>query len=224
MSEINQSALDEQRASRRTKKQPDRGGTDRTPRAVITADPVGDLPPPADLTAVEQLTGGDPVRFCPTIAPALRTITSWAEAVLVGSPGDIGIADLVYGPLLRRDVKAYVDTAPNELAARAQPILDRANAAIETLRTLGFDADQTKELARSVAEALDAPARPDGASVSAYLTPILEKTVEESRVREIAVVFASGQPDPATLLDLGFVPREVGAASGFDCAPVLASI
>ena len=221
---INETALSEEKARRRTKKHPDRGGGDKTPRAVITTGPVEDLPPPAAPTAVEQLTGGDPVRFCPTIPPAFRTITKWAEAALVGSPSDIGIADLVYGPLLYRDLQPYVDTAPNELAQRAQPILDRATAALDTLRALGMNDQEIDELADSVALALEAPAQPDGASVSVFHSRVLEQRIDESRLREIAVVFASGQPDPGTLLDLGFVPPEVGAASNFDCAPILASI
>lgn len=221
---INKAALHEAHARRRAKKHPERVGVDRTPRAVITTTNVGELPPPSEPTALTQLTGGDPLRFCPTLPTALRTIASWAEATLGGSPGDAGIADLVYGPLLVRELRPYVNTAPNELAARARPILGRAESAVGTLRTLGLDDPEIKELANSVARALAAPEQLDGATVSALLASKLAKQVPADRVRDVAVVFTSGQPDPATLLDLGYVPPEVGASSGFECAPILATI
>ena len=126
--------------------------------------------------------------------------------------------------MLQRDLKPYVDTAPNELAGRARPLLDRAEAALETLRNLGFTGEDIKGLAASATRALNSPTQPDSVSVSLFLANVLRQKVAEDRLNEIAVVFTSGQPDPATLLDFGYVPPEVSDAAGFDCAPVLASI
>jgi hypothetical protein len=61
-------------------------------------------------------------------------------------------------------------------------------------------------------------------TVRAELVKLLEEKVPADRVSASAVVFSSGQSDPASLLDLGSVPIEVGRAAGFDCAPVLATI
>lgn len=61
-------------------------------------------------------------------------------------------------------------------------------------------------------------------TVRADLVKVLEAKVAPERLSESAVVFSSGQLDPDSLLDLGFVPIEVGRAAGFDCAPVLARI
>jgi len=222
---INEAALDEARARRRTRKHPEQAGADRSHRAVITTAPIGeDLPPPPDPTLIEHLTGGEPFSFCPTVPPALRAVSVWGETVLGASPAEVGIVDLVYGPLLQRDLKPYVDTAPNELANRARPLLQRADAAVGTLRNLGFSDQEIKELATSATRALDAPARPDGVSVSLLLANILKQKVDASRLDEIAVVVASSKPDPATMLDFGFVPAEVATAAGFTCTSIIASI
>jgi hypothetical protein len=222
---INDAALSEAKARRRTKKHPDQGGADRTTRAVIQTGPVAaDLAPPPDPTRIETLTGGQPFAFCPTVPPALQAVTAWAEAILGASPAESGLIDLVYGPLLRRDLEPYVDTAANELAAKARPLLGRAEAAVESLRNLGFSEREIKELATSASRALDAASDPDGLSVSLFLANTLKERIDTDRLNEIAIVFASGQPDPATMLDFGYIPPEVAEANGFTCAPIIASI
>lgn len=222
---INDARLEEERALRQAAKRP--GTTAPRPRATVTMPPPGtgqQLPEPAGATVVTTLTGGDPARFCPTLPGALRSIVAWAEAILGEPPSAAGIADLVYAPLLVRDVGPYVDAAPVELAERAEPILARARAAADVLRALGSTDDQLEELARDAATALDAPASPDGVTVELALQQSLEQRVPADRLRSAALVFAAGQPDPASLLDLGFVPAGVGDAAGFDCAPALATI
>ena len=194
--------------------------------AVITTAPVtSDLPPPPDPTPIESLTGGDPFTFCPTVPPALRAAATWGEAILGASPAEAGMIDLVYGPLLRRDLSPYVDTAPNELADASR---GRCSAGPRPRSapsgTWASREQDIKELAKSATRALDSPTQPDGLSVSLFLANVLRQKIDENRLNEIAVVFASGQPDPATMLDFGYVPPEVSAASGFSSAPVLASI
>jgi hypothetical protein len=85
------------------------------------------------------------------------------------------------------------------------------------------DADINR-LADLGGERLGAEDSPDGVTVRADLVKVLEERVAPERLRESAVVFSSGQSDPASLLDLGFVPTDVAHAAGFDCAPVLATI
>jgi hypothetical protein len=123
----------------------------------------------------------------------------------------------VYAPLLRRDVKAYVDAAPKELGQRAQPILTRARDAVKTLRGLGLSGDDISRLADAAGQAVGSEASPDGVTVRAQLLEQLQEKVPADRLSQAAVVFSAGQSDPAGLLDLGFVPPEVGAAAGFDC-------
>jgi hypothetical protein len=42
--------------------------------------------------------------------------------------------------------------------------------------------------------------------------------VQQGRLRQAATDFASAHGDPTPLLDLGFVPEEVGIAAGYSCA------
>jgi hypothetical protein len=58
--------------------------------------------PPASV--IKSLTAGNPDAFCAILPKAVRDIVAWAQAVLGADPGDAGVADLVYGPILARDV------------------------------------------------------------------------------------------------------------------------
>jgi hypothetical protein len=174
--------------------------------------------------ARNKLTGGSPEKFCPALPVAVRAITAWAEAVLGDEPAEVGVTDFAYAPVLQRDVGAYVDAAPNEVAQRANPILARARDGVAALRALGLKDADIKRLADLGGERLGAEDSPDGVTVRADLVKVLEERVAPERLRESAVVFSSGQSDPASLLDLGFVPTDVAHAAGLDCVPVLATI
>jgi hypothetical protein len=173
---------------------------------------------------ITSLTGGDPTRLCATLSPTLRVIVAWAESVLGDPPSDAGITDMVYGPLLVREIGAYVDAAPIELAERAAPLLARAKAAVAQLHVLGLNAPAVQQLADQAQARLQGSGQPDGATVRDELANTLQTKVPEARLRNAAVVFTASQPDPATVLDLGYVSPSVTQAAGFNCPDIVATL
>jgi hypothetical protein len=188
--------------------------------------------PPVDTTAapvppesqIASLTGGDATLFCPTLEPMLRAVLAWAETILGEGPTDAGITDFAYAPVLARVVDAYVAHAPDELAARAEPLDTRVKAAVAALTNLGVDPAKQQKLADEAAALLAAPESPDGVTVQAALVPTLGQFVPTDRLRAAALVFAAGQPDPSTVLDLGYVSDSAAQASGFPCLDIVARI
>jgi hypothetical protein len=196
--------------------------TTTAPRPVITTG-ASTVPPPKS-TVVTTLTGGDPQRLCPTVPVMLRHVVAWAQDILGQDRADAGVTDLLYGPLLTRSVGAYVDVAPVELADLARPLLVRAQAAVSSLRVLGLDDAAIEALADEASSALEGQGTPDGITTATRLRAHLERSVRPERLDSTALVFETGQPDPATVLDLGYVPSGVGPAAGFDCPSISASI
>jgi hypothetical protein len=188
------------------------------PEAAAPAPEPGQVRPLPEPTLITTLTGGDPVRFCRVLQPSSLAVSAWAVAVLGADPSESGLADLAYGPVLARDLRPYIKAAPQELVARATPVLDRANAAVESLRALGLKDRDIKQLASSASDKLLRPDSPDGTVVRAELIKQLEKKVDPEALQQAAADFGAAHGDPTTLMDLGFVPREVGIAAGYPCA------
>lgn len=185
---------------------------------------VGTLPPVPTGTPITKLTGGDPQRFCATLEPAARAVVAWGQTILGDSPSSAGVTDLVYAALLQRTLSEYVDAGPVELARRAQPILDRADAALDALRVLGVTDADVAQLADQAGAELSSTANPDGVTVAAHLRTTLERVVPRDRLEATGSVFEAGQPDAATQLDLGYVAPGVGQAAGFDCTAITATL
>jgi hypothetical protein len=174
-------------------------------------------PPVAEASLIPSLTGGDPARFCPILPTAVRAILAWAEAVIDESPADAGVTDFAYAPLLDRVLKTYLDSAPEEVAARAKPLAARVRAADAAVTSLGVSQAAQQKLADQAEALLAAPESPDGVTVQARLIASLQQVVPADRLRSAAVVFTANQPDPATVLDLGYVSDQVAATSSFKC-------
>jgi hypothetical protein len=179
---------------------------------------VGQAAPLPESTVITTLTGGDPVRFCPALPAAERSAHAWAVAILHAEPVDAGLTDFAFAPLLVRDLRAYVEAAPQELVARADPILQRARDAVASLRALGLRDRDIKRLGSTASDALSGPDSPNSLRVRATLVAALEKKVDPERLRQAAVEFSTAHGDATALLDLGFVPPEVAAAAGYSCA------
>jgi len=183
------------------------------------ATPLSRLPEP---TLITTLTGGNPVRFCRALPAANLVLSAWAVSILDNTPADTGLTDFAYGPLLARDMKPFVDSAAEELVPRATPILDRARAAVARLKALGLKDKDINQLAESASDDLLSAKSPDGFKVRADQVKKLEqklaKKVDPEALRQAAAEYATSQGDPATLLDLGNVPPEVGVAAGYPCA------
>jgi hypothetical protein len=179
---------------------------------------VGSVAPLPEPTTITTLTGGDPVAFCRAIPSTKLSATQWAVAILQGDPADAGRSDLAYAPLLAHDLGSYVKVAPQELQARAQPILDRANDAVASLRALGLTDRDIKRLANVASDALLAPEKPDGTTVRDQVLKQIEKKVDSSQLNQAATDFLAAHGDPTPIMDLGFVPHDVAVAAGLPCA------
>jgi hypothetical protein len=212
---LNAQRLEEERAKARAAQPP----AEPPPQPTTPDSPeVGQAAPLPESTVITTLTGGDPDRFCQVLPPAQLSLNAWAVAILHAEPVDEGLTDLAYAPLLVQDLRRYVDAAPEELASRAVPILERARDAVARLRSLGVDDRAIKRLARTASDMLVGPGSPDGLTVRTSLVRSLENEVERGPLRQAAADFASAHGDPTSLLDLGFVPPEVGVAAGYPCA------
>ena len=139
-------------------------------------------------------------------------------AVIQDDPSEAGLADLAYAPALVDDLGPYLAAAPQELVAKAQPIADRAKAAVDQLRALGLKNADIKRLAKAAPNALLGPDSPDGTAVRDKLIKQLEKKVDPQQLRQAATDFLNAQGDPTPLMDLGNVPQDVGIAAGYPCA------
>jgi hypothetical protein len=179
---------------------------------------VGPVTPLPEQTTITTLTGGNPAEFCRVLPSVKLSVTGWAVAVLQGDPAAAGLSDLAYAPLLVRDLRSYVKVAPQELAAQAQPILDRESDAEATLRALGLKDREIKRLASSASDLLLGPDKPDGTTVRDKLVKQLEKKIDPAHLQQAATDFGNAHGDPTSIMNLGFVPPEVGVAAGYPCA------
>jgi hypothetical protein len=203
----------------RTKAQQAQIPTEPPPEATAPGSPdVGPVTPIPESTVITTLTGGDPARFCRVFPAAELSITAWAVAIIQADPSEAGLADLAYAPALVDDLRPYLATAPQELVAKAQPIADRAKAAVDQLRALGLKNADIKRLAKAAPNALLGPDSPDGTAVRDKLIKQLEKKVDPQQLRQAATDFLNAQGDPTLLMDIGNVPPEVGVAAGYPCA------
>ncbi|HEV3135944.1 MAG TPA: hypothetical protein VG348_14730 [Acidimicrobiia bacterium] len=179
---------------------------------------VGAVTPLPEPTVITSLTGGNPAAFCRVLPSARLSVTAWAVAILQGQPTDAGLSDLAYAPLLTQDLRSYTKVAPQELQAQAQPILDRENDAVASLRALGLKDRDIKRLASTASDLLLGPDKPDGTTVRDELVKQLEKKIDAPRLEQAATDFGNAHGDPTSIMDLGSVSKEVGVAAGYPCA------
>jgi hypothetical protein len=197
--------------------------TSTTPPAPPPTVSVGPQATVPQATNITSLTGGDPSRFCAALVPSLETLAGWSYAVLGDNARQTGITDLVYGPILERDMQRYVESAPLELADRARGILQRAQHAVAALKALGIDDAAIRALANRGGAELHSSTSPDGLTVQQHLTRYLETKLPAAKLADAAIVFAAGEKDPESLLDLGTVSKSTRGAERFHCSATLGS-
>jgi hypothetical protein len=212
---LNDNRLKEERAKAAEAQVPAQPPPDETAPGTPDAGSVAPLPEP---TTIVTLTGGDPVALCREIPSTQLGVTSWAAAALQGDPAAAGRTDLAYAPLLARDLSSYIRVAPEELQAKAQPILDRANDAVASLRALGLKDRAIKRLAGATSDALLGPDKPDSATVRDRVLKQIEKRIDAAQLNQAANDFLASHGDPTPLMDLGYVPPDVAIAAGLTCA------
>jgi hypothetical protein len=213
---LNDNRLKEQRAKANEAQIPAQPPPDAT--AAPASPDVGSVSPLPEPTEITTLTGGNPAAFCRAQPSTRLSVTGWAVAILQGDPADAGRSDLAYAPLLTQDLSSYVKVAPQELQAHAQPILDREKDAVASLRALGLKDRDIKRLATATSDALLAPGNPDGTTVRDKVLKQIEKKIDPAQLSQAANDFLAAHGDPAPLMDLGSVSKEVGVAAGYPCA------
>ena len=212
---LNENRLKEQRAKAAEAQIPTQPPPGET---APSASDVGSVAPLPEPTTITTLTGGDPVAFCGAIPSTKLSVTGWAVAILQGDPADAGLSDLAYAPLLTHDLRSYLRVAPQELHAQAQPIFDRANDAVASLRALGLRERDINRLEKVASDALLSPEKPDGTTVRDAVLKQIEKRVDRSRLNQAGNDFLAAHGDPTSIMDLGLVPRDVALAAGLTCA------
>jgi hypothetical protein len=181
-----------------------------------TAAPV-DSGPPLTASAVTQLTGGDPTAFCAVLPDTRKTIYAWALGTSTEPDDEAGQRDLAFGPALARHLPAYIAAAPAELAERAQPVLDRARAAVAALEALGLNDDAVAELADRTDQALGAVTGLDTTAAEQDVLAAATEAVGADRFAGAAASYAASNPQTPDLFDLGDVPEAVGVPAGYGC-------
>jgi hypothetical protein len=212
---LNDNRLKEERAKANEAQIP----AEPPPDATAPASPdVGSVTPLPEPTEITTLTGGNPAAFCRAQPSVRLSVTGWGVAILQGDPADAGRSDLAYAPLLTHDLGSYIKVAPQELQAKAQPILDREKDAVASLRALGLKDRDIKRLANATSDALLGPDNPDGTTVRDKMLKQIEKKVDPAQLSQAANDFLAAHGDPTPLMDLGSVSKEVGVAAGYPCA------
>ena len=166
---------------------------------------------------ITALTGGDPAAFCAVLADARIVLYGWTLALATEPADEAGQADLAFAPTLVRRLPAYLSSAPTELKARAQPVLDRARAALQVLRDAGVDDAGITALADQAERRLSEVTGLDSVTAVPDLEAAVASATGADRFPGLASGFAAAHPQTADLLDLGDVPEAVAAAAGFDC-------
>lgn len=151
------------------------------------------------------------------LADARTVLYGWALALASEPAAEAGRADLAFAPTLVRRLPAYVASAPDELKARAEPVLDRAWAALQVLRDAGLDDARLTALADQSDARLSQVTGLDSVTVVPDLEEAVAAAVGAERLPALASGFAAAHPQAAGLLDLGDVPADVSSAAGFDC-------
>jgi hypothetical protein len=190
--------------------------TSAAPGATTTSAPPGTVAPIPEFTQVTELTGGDPEAFCAAAPAANRAFGAWVVAV-VSAPADAqGGADLVFAPLLEREVGALYAAAPRELVALTTELRQRITLALDELAALGFDEDQIAAQAREVDQLLS----DDQLDALSVELSVLQRLEEEAGAAEVAAAvdrIGAAVQGKLDAIDLGEVDPDVAEAAGFDC-------
>jgi hypothetical protein len=162
---------------------------------------------------ITTLTGGDPDLVCAAVPEVLTVVSAYAETILSQPQPATAATDLAYAPWLVEALSGYVAAAPNELAAKAKPLLDRATAAA---KVLNLDPAATDDVVAAGRQATAAE-QLDGATLELRLKATLLQHISEDDFERAAQTLGPARGDLFVLTDLGYVPDDVARANGFDC-------
>jgi hypothetical protein len=179
--------------------------------ATTSSPPSTSLPPDEEITA---LTGGDPATFCDAEPEAGHVVEAYGEALLSEPTETTASTDALYAPWLVSVLTPYVDAAPKELAARAQPMLDRAKAA---LTATGLDQDGADDVVAAGRQAVAARPDIDGIALQTRLQATFLQHVNQQTLDAATSELGPTPGDLFAFTDLGIVPPEVAGRAGFTC-------
>ena len=182
-------------------------------KVTATSTPSSGPPSTAPVGTIAELTGGDPDLTCASIPEVLTVVTAYAEALLSQPPEGTATVDLVYSPWLVDTLSNYVAVAPQELASRAQPLLDRAQQA---LSTLGLDDASAQDVIAAGRLATEGETL-DGATLLLRLQATMLQHVKAADLDQAAQALGPTPGDLFELVDLGEVTPDVARASGYSC-------
>jgi hypothetical protein len=177
------------------------------------------LPPLKQATPITSLTGGDPAEFCAAVPGTNRAVSAWALASFVAPPGGRALPDFAYGPVVAADLgKAYA-VGPEELVRQGALAIARARAAVAALRSIGLDQAAIDALAAKARAELTSTENRDPAVVQEIVLDDVRGRVGADTVSTAATAFASANPEPPGLFDLGDVSPEVAQRDGYGACP-----
>jgi hypothetical protein len=167
-----------------------------------------------DNDEIATLTGGDPATFCDAVPEVLQVVTGYGEALLSERAETTATTDALYAPWLVEVLTPYINAAPKELAARAQPMLDRATAAITAT---GLDQPGSDDVVAAGRQALAARPDIDGVTLRSRLQATFLQHVKQDALDAATKELGPTPGDLFVFTDLGFVDPDVASKSGFAC-------
>jgi hypothetical protein len=107
--------------------------------------------------------------------------------------------------------------APSELVQQLTAARDRAGAAVQAIRDLGVDQAAIDGLADQTQSQLSGIDQPDPVAAETAALDRLRTLVGDERLNAAAQAFATANPEPPGLFDLGEVSDNAAREAGYDC-------
>jgi hypothetical protein len=163
---------------------------------------------------ITTLTGGDPATFCDADPEAEQVVEAYAEALLSEPAETTATTDALYAPWLVEVLGPYIQAAPKELAARAQPMLDRARSA---MTATGLDPAGADDVVAAGRQALAALPEMDGATLQSRLQTTFLQHVSQAALDGATTELGPTPGDLFSYTNLGIVSPDVAIKAGYPC-------
>jgi hypothetical protein len=176
-----------------------------------TSSPSSSVPTNDEITT---LTGGDPAAFCDAQPEAFDVVETYAEALLSEPADTTATTDALYAPWLVEVLTPYIQAAPKELAARAQPVLGRATAA---MTATGLDPAGADDVVAAGRQAVAGSPDIDGATLQTRLQATMLQHVKQDALDAAVKELGPTPGDLFAFTDLGSVAPDVARTAGYTC-------
>ena len=156
-------------------------------------------------------SGGGGINLSQSVSEALTVVTDYGEALLSQPAEATATTDAVYAPWLVEVLTSYIKAAPKELAARAEPMLDRATAA---MTATGLDQAGADDVVAAGRQTLAAQADIDGPTLQTRLQATFLQHVKQDALDAATKELGPTPGDLFVFTDLGFVDPDVASKAG----------